>query len=256
MATGKRAGPRGRAAHVSRRAERSTCDVERRVPPSRAAAPGIQPARRSGRSGASTPQPAAARPSPLSTRGEPHSVRGAIRSSAPAAGRGAQLRRAAAPRRSSQRAAPGAAGSRGAARSAGAPSRCDRRDGAAPSCRAPPPQPASTADGEQRRRAALTPTTAPASRRRRERGLRSGVEPDAPEQLVGEREVVGAEVGPVVEDRARPLGRLGVGDRRRITVSKTLSPKCSFSWRRPRASARCACRRCSARTPSHSRSGL
>ena len=38
-------------------------------------------------------------------------------------------------------------------------------------------------------------------------------QPDAGEDLVGQREVVGAEVRPVVEDREPSLGRLRVGDR-------------------------------------------
>src|SRR5687767_6957675 len=39
------------------------------------------------------------------------------------------------------------------------------------------------------------------------------LEPEAGEELVGERDVVLAEVGPVVEDRDAALGGLGVGDR-------------------------------------------
>src|SRR4051794_35808628 len=38
-------------------------------------------------------------------------------------------------------------------------------------------------------------------------------QPQAAEHLVGEADVVGAEVGAMVEDRDRALGGLGVGDR-------------------------------------------
>ena len=39
------------------------------------------------------------------------------------------------------------------------------------------------------------------------------VEPQPPQQLLGDRQVVGGEVGAVVEDRHGPLGRFGVRDR-------------------------------------------
>ena len=81
--------------------------------------------------------------------------------------------------------------------------------------------------------------------------LAAGVlEAEPLEQLVRDVEVVGRQVGAVVEDRERALGRLGVGDRladRR--VEQLVADSAGAASRRPRASGACACRRCSARSP-------
>ena len=53
--------------------------------------------------------------------------------------------------------------------------------------------------------------------------------PSRVEHLGGQAEVVGAALGPVVEDRAGALGRLGIGDRLADHVSKTLPGKRSSS---------------------------
>ena len=68
---------------------------------------------------------------------------------------------------------------------------------------------------------------------------------EAVEQLVGERHVVRAEIGPVVEDRHGALGGLRIGDRLRGSSWRTACRRSAPSARPgPRASAPCACRRC------------
>ena len=245
---------RGAARTASGARERSTwieSRWRRAAPP-----PRIQPCGRSAARREHRAASRARRPTTASTVGEPNSVRGRS-ARAPAAGRGAQHR---APEHAGRSASAPSATALGASGRAGPASPRRRSGGGAParsSDASPPPQPARRRRGPaagQQRGAARRATGAPRMRsqpelreHRRQTLAPPRLEADAPEHLVGQRQVVGAQVGPVVEDRAALLGRLGVGDRGADHRVEDLVAEVLLELRRrPRASARCACRRCSA----------
>ena len=188
--------------------------------PGRVAAARIQAGRPLGRSGTTTrSQPPRLR-STDTTLGEPNSVRGRSRPTTRRSGRGAQR---GAPRTRAVAQRPSGPAGSGALATAkclrglrlGGLARRARRTPASRSSssgarRATPATGASTGErrtATRRRRSSLT------AREQRLELLARVLEPDAPQHLVGEGEVVRAEVGAVVEDRDALLGRLGVGDR-------------------------------------------
>ncbi len=79
---------------------------------------------------------------------------------------------------------------------------------------------------------------------RRARRASRRARPQPPEHLAGQREVVRAEVGPVVEDRASPARPTRRRRSRRARPCRTPARRSAPSARpAPRASGRCACRR-------------
>ena len=103
--------------------------------------------------------------------------------------------------------------------------------------------------GRRRARPVAAQASAAAGRRCRWRlllSLGSSLrQPEPAEQLIGDVEVIGREVGAEVEDRDGALGRFGVRDRRADRgVDQLLAGALAGARRTPRASGGCACRRC------------